>query len=210
MRKTNLHSLLIIAASIILLSSCSQVRQITTSSNHKLHLIKADRNNATAKAESPKVIEKKELDPLPAKDDGISSLQEEKKSAPKLRPVKSPMLHPSISKESKTKSKSGLADKKFQQLQKVINRITVISDLSNSIKNEKKLLPYGNDASKYLKLWIIFLIAAVVLYIIAIVAIGSSTTTGGLGAGIIIYILAFACSVLSAVFFIIWLVKLFS
>jgi hypothetical protein len=210
MKKINVHSLLIIAASIILLSSCSQVRQVTTSSNHKLHLIKADHNTtAAANVVSPKITEKKELNSLPAKDQEISGLQVEKNSAPKLRPVKSPMLHPSISKESEATSKTGFADKKFEQIMKVINRINVISDLSNSVQSEKKLLPYGhhNDASKYLKLWIIFLAGAIIFSIIAAVAFGGG---GSLGAGIIFYILAFACYVLFVVFWIIWLVKLFS
>jgi hypothetical protein len=210
MRKFTIQSLLLIAASIILLSSCSQVRQVTTSSNHKLHLIKADRNTtATAKVEAPKATDKKELNSLPPKDQDISGLQVEKNSAPKLHPVKSPMLHPSISKESKTNSKSGFVDKKFQQIQKVIDRITVISNASNSTQ----LLPYGHsDTDKYLKLWIIFLAAAILFWIIAVVAYSSSVSTGsaGVGSGLIFSILAFACSVLATVFFIIWLVKLFS
>ena len=210
MRKINLQSLLFIAASIILLSSCSQVRQVTTSSNHKLHLINADRNKtvtATAKAENPKVIERTEPDPLPAKDHNASALQEEKNSAPKVRPVKSPMLHAFINKESKTNSQTEANNKKLQNVDKVLDRLDKINQSLSPISFAKKLMPYGHsDNNKLLFIWIGCLVLAIIFYAIAY----GAGTAGSLGGLVIFAILAYLLWLAGVVLFIVWLVKLLS
>lgn len=206
MRKINVHSLLIIAASIILLSSCSQVRQVTTSSNRKLHLVKADRN-ATAKVESPKVTEKKELKALPPKDNEISTLQEEKNSAPEVRPVISPMLDALISKGSKTDSKTEGSNKTVQNVNKVLDRLSTIQKALLPGAMAEKLMPYGHsDANRFLLLWIGAFVLAIIFFIIAFAA-GTGGSAGGL---FVFWFLGVLCSIAATVFFIIWLVQLFS
>jgi hypothetical protein len=201
MRKTNLQSLLAIAASVILLSSCSQVRQVTTSSNHKLHLIKADlKISAPAKAIAPKVTEKKELNSLSPKSHEISALQEAKNSGLKLRPVKSPMLPAFISKESKTNKKTEPGNKTLERVDKAFDRFDKINRTWSSDENEKRLLLYRhNNADKFLWLWISALVLDIIFWILFAVTLA-----------FFFGVLSFLCGVAALIFFIIWLIELYS
>jgi len=200
LKKTNLQLLLIIAVSVILLSSCSQVRQFTTSSNHKLHLIKADRNT-TAKVASPTVVEKRELNSLPVKDHAISALQAEKNAELKLHPANSPILPALISKKSKTDTRTEGGNKNIQRVNKAFDHLTKINEASSSNNNEEKLLPYGHyDANRFLWLWIGALILDIIFWAL-FVATSSAVFFG---------VLSFLFGVVALVFFIIWLVTISS
>ena len=197
MRKNTLQKLLIAVLSITLLGSCSQIREVTTSANHKLRLHKVDQT-AVAKVEKSNTAEKKSLNALPKKDQQIVALQEEKKPVVKAHPFIPPVIHSLISKESNTTSKTETGNKTLRKLDKAFDSINKVN---------RAFLPYGHsDANKFLWLWIGAAILAIIFYIIAVAA-AAGGSAGGLVA---FYILGVLCNIAAFVFFIVWLVKLFS
>jgi hypothetical protein len=202
MKKNPFNKLFIAVLSIALLSSCSQVRQATTSSNYKLHLIKADKHaTTTARAGNEKAELKKEVKHLPERSPELIGVQQEKNAEVKPVVPKSPVLHSLPKVDSKeTPSKSKLTEKKVEKINKVLDRINSITEKGASKSDSKSFLPYGHsDASRFLWLWI----GALVLEIIFIALLVATLS-------IIFYILAVLAGLAATIFFIIWLVKLFA